>query len=239
MTPQQKEHYDQFVQEIEQEMERLYDHIYSFNDENVQVEIILDNLLYGKKVFDSHFVRIFPQDIRRLSAIHWTPVKVARKAASLLCSQKGTKVLDIGSGCGKFCLVGAATQPESHFHGIEQRSHLTITAKQCAKNLNLVNVSFQSGNMNALNWHEFDSFYFYNPFGENTLSEIVRIDSVMAANLELYYSYVNTTRTKLSTLKTGTRVVTFHGFGGTFPDEYHLKYSEKVGNGELELWIKS
>ena len=43
--------------------------------------------------------------------MHWTPVHVARRAAQFLVTGPETRVLDVGSGPGKFCLVGAlATQ---------------------------------------------------------------------------------------------------------------------------------
>src|SRR6185437_914320 len=57
---------------------------------------------------DSDFDAIYPAPVRRVSASFWTPVSVAVRAADLLVDDPSTRVLDIGSGVGKFCIVGAA-----------------------------------------------------------------------------------------------------------------------------------
>ena len=59
-------------------------------------------------VEDEKFDLIYPPQIRELSSLHWTPVAVAAEAAKLLVTAPGTRVLDIGCGPGKFCLVGAS-----------------------------------------------------------------------------------------------------------------------------------
>src|SRR5713226_861432 len=65
-------------------------------------------------VEDERFDLIYPPEIRDLSCRHWTPVAVARKAAEFLVNERETRVLDLGCGPGKFCIVGALTT-EAHF----------------------------------------------------------------------------------------------------------------------------
>ena len=54
---------------------------------------------------DEKFERVYPARIRKLSAIYWTPVAVAAEAARLLVTRPGLRVLDVGCGPAKFCLV--------------------------------------------------------------------------------------------------------------------------------------
>ncbi|MGI8819806.1 MAG: hypothetical protein ACR2ID_02870 [Chthoniobacterales bacterium] len=52
---------------------------------------------------DEKFDLLYPPEIRELSAIFWTPVRLAAEAARLLVPLPGTRVLDVGCGPGKFC----------------------------------------------------------------------------------------------------------------------------------------
>mgnify|MGYP000969840975 CR=1 FL=1 len=69
---------------------------------------------------DDRFDLAYPPEIRAKSKAHWTPVSIARRAAEFLVREPGTRVLDIGCGPGKFCIVGALGT-EGRFTGIEQR----------------------------------------------------------------------------------------------------------------------
>jgi len=64
-----------------------------------------------------------------MSLKQWTPLAIARKAAEFL-AEPGSKVLDIGSGIGKFCLTGAFFNPEATF--LESSSGMSFTlCKSC------------------------------------------------------------------------------------------------------------
>jgi hypothetical protein len=69
---------------------------------------------------DRDFDSLFPDMYQEISDTHWTPVEIARRAAQLLVADSSTRVLDVGSGIGKFCLIGALTT-SAHFVGVEQR----------------------------------------------------------------------------------------------------------------------
>ena len=85
----------------------------------------LNLLEYIHALEDSRFDLVYPREIRELSDRHWTPVEVARKAAVFLVREPGTRVLDIGCGPGKFCIVGALAT-DGRFTGVEQRDRKSV-----------------------------------------------------------------------------------------------------------------
>src|SRR4051812_32093145 len=92
---------------------------------------------------DHMFDRLYPQSLRAKSAMYWTPLRVARRAAELFASHKAKRVLDVGSGAGKFCLAAASSRPDLELIGVEQRSHLVDLASEAAGRLHLRNAHFR------------------------------------------------------------------------------------------------
>jgi hypothetical protein len=82
----------------------------------------------GDSVSDEEFDRLLPTWARNVSGLHFTPVRVARRAAELLVARAGARVLDVGAGVGKLCIVGALTTQGS-FVGVEQRGHLVAAGR--------------------------------------------------------------------------------------------------------------
>lgn len=195
-----------------------------------------EDLRGGRRVTDFRFDQVYPTAIRHLSEIHWTPVEVAIRAAELLVNDAKTRVLDVGSGCGKFCTV-AALASQGQFTGIEHRAHLTEVAEKATEELGARNASFIRGNMTDLDWSFFDAFYLFNPFYENK-EKSIRIDSTVSMGMDKFNRYVEIVRMKLKLAATGTRVATYHGFGGEIPLGYYRVKKEPVGTSYLELWVK-
>ena len=197
---------------------------------------LLSDLKAGRRVNDFRFDELFPPLIRKLSGIHWTPVAVAVRAAELLAAGVESHILDIGSGCGKFCFIGALTTG-SRFTGVEQREYLVETARRIAGRWEITNASFIHSNMINLDWNSFNGFYLFNPFYENITREI-RLDDDVSLNEEKYRGYIKFVEEKLEDLAYGTRVVTYHGFGGQMPKGYECVLREPAGTSQVELWIK-
>ncbi len=190
-------------------------------------------LRWRAPVDDPVFDRLYPDHVRRLSRVHWTPVSVALRAAALLAPEAGMQVLDVGAGPGKLCCIGALGHGGS-WHGIELNPTLVAAATAVAVRLEVVDrTSFQAGDMQQLDWDRFDSLYFYNPFESLLFGGPVDDD-----RWAVFADQVARTEERLSALSTGTRVVTFHGFGGEMPSSFALTFMESVGDGELALWIK-
>jgi SAM-dependent methyltransferase len=183
---------------------------------------------------DSKFDSLFPAGVRAHSELHWTPVAVAEAAAKYLATQPGTRVLDVGSGSGKFCLV-AASLSDGHFIGVEQRANLVATAQTAAAKLQLQNVEFHAQNILEISFADFDSFYLYNPFAENEPGGH-KIDRAVKLSLELRARYVRHARSKLGVRPLGTRVVSYAGFDDEIPDCY-VRVETSFG-GELKFWEK-
>lgn len=224
------------ILEAEMEIEALQRKMNPEEKRSERIKNLVEDLRGGRKVTDFRFDQVYPPSIRKLSETHWTPVEVVCRAAELLVTNDKTRVLDVGSGCGKFCTV-AALSGRGNFIGIEERPHLTELARQIAEELGASQASFVQGNMVDLDWSFFDSFYLFNPFYENKMRSI-RIDSTVSHNQDKFNRYVEIVRTKLKVARPGTKVATYHGFGGDMPLGYHLIQQEPIGTSTLELWVK-
>jgi SAM-dependent methyltransferase len=190
----------------------------------------------GWKISDDEFDRIYPEWARKLSEMHWSPIEVAKRAAWLLAGTS-TRILDVGSGVGKLCLIGALTTGAT-FVGVEQRGNLVEVARHAAQRCGTPRAQFIHGNMTELDWREFDGFYLYNPFYEHVAEFLTPIEGPIELAPELYESYVAATWVGLSRARIGTRVATYHGFGGPLPAGYHLIVHEPAGSDFLDVWEK-
>ena len=138
----------------------------------------MDNSLPGPDKWfgsESHFHLLYPAPLHSLARNHWTPLLVAQKAANFLAAENGVRILDIGSGIGKFCLAAAYYKPKAVFYGIEQRKDLVEYAEAARRVVGLHNVSFIHGNITEIDFKNYDHFYFYNSFYEN-LATAEKID---------------------------------------------------------------
>jgi SAM-dependent methyltransferase len=183
---------------------------------------------------DRAFDAIYPRRIRKMAEQHFTSVSIARHAAAFLVQESGTRVLDVGSGAGKFCLIGAATT-SGHFTGVEQRKDLVTLSTQLANEYQVERVSFVQGNVMAIDFKAFDAFYLFNPFYENLRADH-RIDNAILLNPSLYDSYSSYTKGKLAALPIETRLATYFTSASMIPSEY-----EKVDSfedGKLVFWKK-
>jgi hypothetical protein len=176
-----------------------------------------DALRRRAAVSDAEFDQVFPDELRDRSHLHWTPVAVAIRAAGLLAPSPDVRVLDVGAGVGKVCLIGALVTG-AMWWGIEVAHH----------------TRFVHGDGSRLAWDEFDAFYFYNPFTTVMLaphaSPFVRYATIQ--------STLRRIEQRLAQARAGTRVVTFHGFGGHLPAGFTRLLREPTGDDALELWVR-
>lgn len=184
---------------------------------------------------DARFHHLYPVSIQLLAAKHWTPLNITRCVARYLVPADNVRVLDIGSGVGKFCLAAAHYMPSACFFGVEQRKDLVEHAETARKVLELQNAHFIHGNFTQLDFKQYDHFYFYNSFYENLVATD-KIDDSIAYSTELYNYYNRYLYKKLDEMRSGTRLVTFHSLEEEIPPGYHLV--EAQVESQLKCWIK-
>jgi hypothetical protein len=184
---------------------------------------------------DAKLHQLYPEPIRSLARMHWSPLYVIQKVVSYLAPNKKVKVLDIGSGAGTFCLAGAFYKPSVPFFGVEQRKKLVEHAEAARKRLGLQNVQFIHRNFTQINLQEYDHFYFYNAFFEN-LDGAEKIDNEIAYSNELYNYYSIYLYNQLEKMPIGTRVATYCSWDDEIPPCYQL--AETHFNNLLKFWIK-
>jgi SAM-dependent methyltransferase len=206
-------------------------------EEAFEIRRLFERVRTGARVWNAQFDRILPLPWRRFSVTQWTPVQVACRAAQLLVTGPESRVLDVGSGPGKFCLVGALATL-GHFTGVEQRPHLANFSRSFAERYEIPRVDFVCANAEDLDWCRYNAFYFYNPFYEN-LDPDKKIDEHVELSPSLYDRYIKMTQDRLAQAPSGTRVVTFHGMGGDMPDGYERVLQEFQDIGLLDLWVKN
>lgn len=204
--------------------------------DNAAMQVLEKNMAMEKWFdTDSRFNRLYPAAIQRLSGRHWTPLLVARMAGAFLAMENNKRILDIGSGVGKFCLAAAAHFPDCTYFGIEQRLDLLRHAEAARQQLGIANISFIHGNFTQLNLRNYDHFYFYNSFYEN-LQGTEKIDASIDYSEELYYYYSRYLLKELEKMPAGTRLATFHSMDDEVPAGFHI-----VGSAMdhlLKFWIK-
>lgn len=196
----------------------------------------IEALRAGETVEDERFDALLPPWARELSRHHWTPVAVAKRAAELLAVRHGMRVLDVGAGVGKFCLVGASTTG-GIFVGVEQRARLVEVARAIAQRCGVDRCSFVHGNMLDFEWSGFDGLYLFNPFAEQ-LPASAPIDEAVPRSARRYRRYVRFVEEKLAEARQRTRLVTYHGFGGRVPPGWRAIVREPCGTDWVELWVK-
>lgn len=184
---------------------------------------------------DEAFNALYPEPVRMVAGKHWTPVEVAMKVAEFLNTHAGAKILDIGSGAGKFCLIAAKRFPRLSFTGIEQRKNLVHLSNQLKKKAGLLNVDFIHGNLENFDISRFDHFYFYNAFYEN-LPGTQKIDLNVRYSEKLYDFYNLVLYKKLLQMPQGTRLATYHSLGNEVPPGFEVVSTDYAGF--LKFWVK-
>lgn len=189
---------------------------------------------------DAEFDRIYPDWAREKSRQHWTPLAVVHRAVELLASgRREARILDVGAGAGKFCIAGALAS-RAWFTGIEQRPHLCALSRELAGRHGADRARFLCGDLSDVDWRDFDAIYLFNPFEEHR-SPFCRIDDSIQPSRETYARYVGAVEERLERMPIGTRLVTYHGFGGRVPGgftRFPARPLPPEATGPLELWVK-
>lgn len=188
---------------------------------------------------DAAFDQLLSARARSKSSQHWSPFCVGRRAALRFAERGARRILDVGSGPGKFCIAAASARPELEVHGIEQRAGLAASAITLARRLGLRNLQLRAGDALLAPWRTFDGFYFFNPFAENVLTIEDTIDQTVELSPARFCTQLLQVAKLLTAARKGTVIVTYHGLGGFIPSSYDLIREELVGAGCLRTWVKT
>jgi hypothetical protein len=183
---------------------------------------------------DEAFDSVYDANIRGLARRHGTPVRVAARAAKILRQAGANRILDVRSGVGKFCIVGALVT-EAEFVGVERRRDLVDAARATAVRYRARRVTFVQADIEAFSFQGIDGIYLHDPFFEPGGHEL---DGTTERSRALHARFVSATREKLAALPSPVAVVTYNGFGGRLPAPYELIGDEPAESDNLELWIK-
>ena len=196
--------------------------------------MIFENL--NKKIYctDPVFDKIYPKAYQEHSARHFTPVKIAVKAAKLLVDDPADKILDIGSGVGKFCCIGASVT-NAQFYGVEMRKTLTNLSNKIKRNYKIKNAHFINSDFTKLDFKKYNGIYFFNSFHEYFDSSCV-LDETSKVSLQAYEKFHDDLILKLNECNSGTKLVTFHTFKKRIPSTY--QFIDANETGLLKFYIK-
>ena len=192
--------------------------------------------LRSNTIDDAEFDRLlYPDDVRTVSSTCWTPIQAARRAAELL--SPADCILDIGSGVGKFCIVTAALT-QSIVVGVERHESLVKLANEATNASGVLNARYIHGELKDVETFDFDGVYMFNPFQTNDWER-----DVDGLTRERYLADIASAQELLERAHTGTRVVTYLGFGGEMPSSYKMEVEEDLPlHGKrciMRLWVQS
>lgn len=191
-------------------------------------------IISDKKISDKEFDKIYKSKIRVASAIHFTPIEVANLASEYLVNNPKIRILDIGSGGGKFCLLGASSTT-GIFTGVEMRQTFHEEAVKIANESGLNNIHFICSNITEIAFNDYDAFYIFNPFQEN-ISVLDRINDEIPLNRALYEEYSAYVENQLDLKPSGTRIATYFSYRKEIPSSYQ-KVASHFGD-KLVFWEK-
>ncbi|MFO0695004.1 MAG: hypothetical protein U0230_15705 [Polyangiales bacterium] len=203
-----------------------------------RVEGLVEALRAGRPVEDAAFDSLLPPAIEARSVRHFSSIDASMRAARWLADLGARRVVDVGAGVGKVCLVGALVS-DLRFVGLERRKTLVDVARQLAVRLGVAErVKFVKGGLGAIDLADYDGAYVYNPFAEHLSPPDERIDSTVRFGPRRFAKDLEALETMLAEAPVGFRLVTYYRMGGRIDDTYELVHVEQLANARLRLWEK-
>ena len=161
-------------------------------------------------------------------------MRIALQAAKFLAKQPTDRILDVGSGSGKFCLA-ASMFSEAHFYGVEMRKTLITLSNRIKSKHRLKNAHFIHGDFSSVDFSRFDGIYFFNSFHEFYDPSCI-LDETSHVSVETYQRFHELLRAKLNECRPGTRLVTYYTFKNKIPSSFRFIKANK--SGLLKFYMK-
>lgn len=167
---------------------------------------------------DHYFDRLLPVQLRSAANRFWTPLEVVQRCVAWFQELGIRSVVDVGSGVGKFCVVGALTSTCS-FIGIEQRPRLATVARNLALLFKVDHrVSVIDGLFGEVPLPTVDCYYFFNPFEENLFPVEEALDDQVELSADRFRRDLRAFRALVAASPLGTYFLSYNGIGGRLPD---------------------
>ena len=190
----------------------------------------------GRTVTDTQFDVLLPIRPRIRSLSYWSSVEVSQTASRWFSDAGAQRVLDVGSGAGKFCAIASLTSGRRVW-GIEARADLAQASRVLAEKLG-AEVTLLEGTLDGVDASHFDGFYFFNPFAEQLAEPHERYDEHMPGSVDDFLHDVRVVERWLRAAPLGTAMITYNGLGGRIPLSWEAQQSVVLGGDHLRLWLK-
>jgi SAM-dependent methyltransferase len=190
-------------------------------------------------VADAMFDRFLPPEYQSCSRVHWTPLVTAFWLGARLDAWGARCLLDLGSGAGKLC-VAAALASRCSFVGVEQRPRMVAAARMLARRFQVAHrVRFIEGALGEVSLPACDTYYCFNPFGENLLDPEEWLDGTVELGMQRYARDTGLLEDLLEGLPLGTRFITYNRAGSRVPASYRQLRVERSLPSPLRVWEKA
>ena len=181
---------------------------------------------------EKQFLELLPDSLRDLDYEYWSDFSQIEQSCKWL--KNCANILDVGSGVGKFCIIGTQLL-SSNFFGIEKNRRLHTQANVTLSHLTKHRVNFILGDLFKLPLSRYDGLYIYNPFVEN-ISIGKKIDNSIAYDEKLYNDLHDQLMIRLDLLKSDSLVVNNSLVTDYFSDKFELV--DVHSDPSLTLWKK-
>lgn len=202
----------------------------------ISAALLAANLRTRAPVTDDAFDSFLSEHAEHHSRTFWTPVHVAQAAARLFREAGATRVLDVGSGVGKFATI-LSLDSGHRVWGVEQRGPLVYESRLLAQRLE-AEVVIIEGALCDVDPRPFDGFYFFNPLAEQLAEEKDCYDLAGERTLDAYLRDAQCIERWLNEVPVGTALVTYNGLGGRIPTSFLAKRTLQVQGNVMRLWVK-
>lgn len=187
---------------------------------------------------DAKWDSYLPLPLQTLSPFQWTPISVIDRTWKYLASENVTSVVDLGSGVGKFCIYLSYLSKNSlEIHGLEVRQELLTISETLKKHWGTNRVQFHNTDFLSQFPYGHSHYYCFNPLYE-TMRGSHSIDLKKNKSSNQFLKDLQTLKQNLFLLKPKSKLITFHGFGGSFLPGFRLILNEEILGGEFQVWEK-
>ncbi|MDF3818748.1 methyltransferase [Leptospira sp. 96542] len=187
-------------------------------------------------ITDLEFDSIFPEGIKNISPYQWTPVSVIQTISEYLKTEPVSAFLDLGSGPGKLAIL-LSLWHSFPIKGIEVRKNLFDFAEVIKEKLEIPNLEFFNRDFLHFDLSQFSHVYCFNPMYEQMTGKHSIDDSLPKSSI-LYIQNLLRLKERFKDLKLGSKIITYHGFGGKMPDNFRLIKKIELESGDVEIWEK-